>query len=207
LFLGVGVYLLAEWFFRISGVEKLMYRFLGNSSRIGRDPLPKAIGKYLAVFVFLIYLRRMVMHLGYTEVENFIGSVVDYFPHLLLALLITFFGIQSSGTAYSFLYNILHFDDPRTAVVVGNIARVIILFFTFTVALSLINKIGDIEIIPEYLIRSLLIGFVAATSLAFGLAFGLGGRHAAKEIIAQYLQKSAEKITVPEKDHEKKLEK
>jgi cytochrome b len=38
-------------------------------------------------------------------------------------------------------------------------------------------------------VSSVLIGFVAAASLAFGLAFGLWGRSAAQEIIAEYLDK------------------
>lgn len=182
------LYFLIGWIFRFTGVEKLLHRFLGHSTRIGSDPLPKAIGKYIAVFVFLLFLRSAVERAGYIDVEKFLNSVVEYLPHLLLALLITFFGIQTSRTSYTLVYNAVHFENPRTAVVLAYVARVLILFFTFTIAINQINT-GTVEIIPEYLIRSVLIGFVAATSLAFGLAFGLGGQKAAAEIIREYLNK------------------
>ena len=185
------IYLFIGWAFRLTGIEKLLHKFLGHSTRIGRDPLPKAIGKYIAVFIFLLFLRSAVERAGYSDLEKFLDSVVAYLPYLLLALLITFFGIQTSRTGYTLVYNAVHFENPRTAIILAYIARVLILFFTFTIAINLINT-GTIEIIPEYLIRSVLIGFVASASLAFGLAFGLGGKDAASQIIHEYLNKKGD---------------
>jgi hypothetical protein len=182
------IYLVTEWFLRITGLEKLIHRFLGHQTRIGSDPLPKALGKYLSIFVFLLFLRNAVQKAGYTEVEQFLDSIVNYLPHLLLALLITFFGIQLSRTSYTIVYKAANFENPQTAVILGNTARLLVLFFTITIAISQVNT-GTIELIPDYLIRSVLIGFVAASSLAFGLAFGLGGREAAAEFIREYLHK------------------
>ena len=173
---------------RKTGIEQFLNRFLGDSIRIWSDPIPKAVGKYIAVFVLLLFLRSAVEHAGYTEIEQFLTRVVGYLPHLLLALLIAFFGFQSSKTGYSIVYNAVNFENPRTAVVIANMARIIIIFFTFTIVLDQINA-QDVQIIPEYLIKSILIGFVAAASLAFGLAFGLGGRESAAQIIHEYLNK------------------
>ncbi len=167
------IYLFIGWIFRMTGIEKLLHKFLGHTTRIGSDPLPRAIGKYISIFIFLLFLRSAVERAGYPDLEKFIDSVVNYLPYLLLALLITFFGIQTSRTGYTLVYNAVHFENPRTAIVLAYMTRVLILFFTFTIAINLVNT-GAIEIIPEYLIRSVLIGFVAAASLAFGLAFGLG---------------------------------
>ena len=192
------IFLFIGWVFRFTGIEKLLHKFLGHSTRIGRDPLPRAIGKYLAVFVFLLFLRAAVEKAGYTDLEKFLDNVVAYLPYLLLALLITFFGIQTSRTGYTVIYNTVHFENPRTAAILAQIARVLILFFTFTIAINLINT-GTIEIIPDYLIRSVLIGFVTSASLAFGLAFGLGGKDSAAQIIHEYLNKN--------EDREKNLKK
>lgn len=182
----VFLYYLIGWIFQRTGIEKFMYRFLWHSTRIGKDPLPKAVGRYIAIFVFLLFLRSAVERAGYLEIEQFLDSVVDYLPHLLLALLITFFGIQSSRTSYTLVYNAAHFENPRTAVILAQTARIVIIFFTFTIVINQINT-GSVQIIPEYLVRSVLIGFVAAASLAFGLAFGLGGQAAAKDIIQEYM--------------------
>jgi hypothetical protein len=191
LFFGLITSLLIYFFiggvFRSTGIEKLIHKLLWHSTRIGRDPIPRAIGKYLAVFIFLLFLRSAVEKAGYHDVESFLDSVVEYLPHLLLALLIAFFGLQVSRTTHSLVYKTVHFDNPRTAVILAYIARILILFFTFTIAMNQINT-GPVEIIPEYLIRSLLIGIVAAGSLAFGLAFGLGGRKAASEFIEEYVE-------------------
>lgn len=185
----VILYFFTGWIFRFTGIEKLLHKFLGHSTKIGNDPLPKAIGKYIAIFIFLLFLRSAVEKAGYTDIEKFLNSVVEYLPHLLVALLITFFGIQTSRTSYTLVYNAVNFENPRTAVILAYLSRVLILFFTFTIAINQVNT-GAIEIIPEYLIRSILIGFVAATSLAVGLAFGLGGQHSAAEIIREYLDKN-----------------
>jgi hypothetical protein len=181
------LYFFTGWIFRYTGIEKLIHKFLGHGTRIGRDPLPRAIGKYIAVFVFLLFLRQSFQKAWYHDLEKFIGDIVSYFPYLLLALLITFFWLQASRTVHAVVYNAVHFENPRTAVILSQIARIAILFFTFTIVINLINT--GIEIIPEYLIRSVLIGFVAAVSLAFGLAFGLGWRESASQIIHEYLNK------------------
>lgn len=197
----VLLYLLTEWLFHVTGIERLLLKFFGQKSRIGRDALPKAIGKYIAVFVFLLFLRSAVKEAGYEEIEQFLSRVVGYLPHLLLALLVTFFGIQSSETAHNIIYNALKFDNKKTATLLSNIGRVVILFFTFSITLGQINY--GVDIIPSYLIVSILIGVVAAASLAFGLAFGLGGKLAATKVINDFLMKKK----IPEKIPEKNLKK
>lgn len=185
------LYLFIGWIFRFTGIEKLLHKLLGHSARIGRDPLPKALWKYLSVFIFLLFLRTAVERTGYTEVEKFLDSLVDYVPFLFWAVFISFLGIQASKTFHSIVYNAVHFENVKTAAVVANITRVLFLFFVFTIVIGLINA-GPVEIIPEYLVRSVLIGFVASASLAFGLAFGLGGKDAATQILHEYLHKKEE---------------
>jgi hypothetical protein len=184
----VILYFSIGWFFKLTGIEKFLHRFLGHATRIGNDPLPKAVGKYIAIFVFLLFLRSAVEKAGYTEVEKYLNSVVDYLPYLFLAVFVTFLGIQTSRTMYSIVFNAVNFENPKTAVIIGNITVVFFLFFIFAIVINLINT-WPIEIIPEYLVRSILIGFVSAASLAFGLAFGLWGKESASEIIREYLDK------------------
>jgi amino acid permease len=119
--ISIGLYLLTEWFFHITGIEKILLKFFGQKARIGKDALPKAIGKYIAIFVFLLFLRNAVDRAGYHELEQFLSRVVEYLPHLLLALLITFFGIQSSETAHNIIYNAVRFESKKTAALLANI--------------------------------------------------------------------------------------
>lgn len=176
------------WIFRTFGIENLLRKVFGHSTRIGGEPLPKVVGKSIAVFVFILSFRKAVEVVGYTEIEQFLDSVVTYLPHLFLALMIAYFGVQMSRTSYSLVYNAVHFENPRTAVILAHMARIVTLFFTVSIVISQINT-GTIQIIPEYLFSSILIGFIFSVSLAFGLAFGLGGREAASQIIAEYLNR------------------
>lgn len=200
-----GLYLLTERLFRITGIEKYVLRIFGQKARIGKDSLSGAIGKYIAIFVFLLFLRSAVEQAGYAELNEFLSKVVNYLPHLLLALLITFFGIQSSGTAYNIIYNAVKYDSTKTAALLGNAGRVIILFFTFSITLGQINY--RVEIIPAYLVISIMIGAVAAATIAFGIAFGLGGKEAASRVISDFLMKNKPHAPPETKSSEKNLKK
>ncbi len=204
-FVSLCLYLITEWIFHVTGIEKFLLKFFWSKARVGKDPLPKAIGKYIGIFVFLLFLRSAVEKAGYPEIEDFLSKVVDYLPHLLLALLITFFGIQSSETAYNLIYNAIRFESKKTATLLGNIGRVVILFFTFSITLGQINH--GVDIVPSYLVSSILVGAVAAASIAFGLAFGLGGREAATRVINDFLMKKKTPEQLAEKTPEKNLKK
>jgi hypothetical protein len=45
-----------------------------------------------------------------------------------------------------------------------------------------------IKIVDGFIIRTILIGFVSMFSIACGLAFGLGGKDVAKEILESFRQ-------------------
>lgn len=109
-------------------------------------------------------------------------------PYLFGAVFVFYIGLQTSKTFYDIIFNATVFDNPRTAKIIAHFTRVIFLFFVFTVVINLINA-GSIEIIPDYLTKAILIGFVASTSLALGLSFGLGGKEAAEQFIHEYLEK------------------
>ena len=65
----------------------------------------------------------------------------------------------------------------------GRIAEIAIIAFAVLIA---INQIG----IAANLVNILFIGVVAALALAFGLAFGLGGRDVASRLTEQWYEQS-----------------
>lgn len=182
------LYFFIGWIFRFTGIEKLLHKFLWHAPKIGKDPLSKALWKYISVFVFILFLRSAVERGGYIEVEKFLNSVVDYVPYLFGAVFVFYIGLQTSKTFYNIVYNAVYFESPRTASIIAYFTRILFLFFVFTIVINLVNA-GSIEIIPEYLVKSVVVTFVASVGLAFGLAFGLGGQSAAVDIIREYLEK------------------
>ena len=69
------------------------------------------------------------------------------------------------------------------ASLLGRIAEIAIVAFAVVIA---INQIG----IAANLVNTLFIGLVAAVALAFGLAFGLGGRDVAAELTRSWYEQS-----------------
>lgn len=69
------------------------------------------------------------------------------------------------------------------ASLLGRIAEIAIVAFAVIIA---INQIG----IAENLVNTLFVGIVAALALAFGLAFGLGGRDVASQLTQSWYEQS-----------------
>jgi hypothetical protein len=69
------------------------------------------------------------------------------------------------------------------AALLGRIAEIAIVAFAVVIA---INQIG----IAANLVNTLFIGLVAALALAFGLAFGLGGRDVAAQLTQRWYEQS-----------------
>ena len=136
------------------------------------------IAKAVAVFIFILVLRKVVVYLGFLEVEIFLTDVIDYLPNLFIAVLIGFFGIRFSKTVYAVVKQTSHFSDQGTANVLAYLAKAIILFFTLMIALHYI------KIVDAFIINTILVGFIGMICLAGAIAFGLGGRTFAEDILA-----------------------
>jgi len=134
------------------------------------------LGRIVYWFVFLIFLVPAVDALGLTAVSAVLNQIVAYIPNVFVAILILFLGMLAA----TFVADIVrgatassHIGNPN---VFANIARYAILGFVAIVALEQLN-------IGAALLNILFTAIMGAAALAFGLAFGLGGRDAAKRFI------------------------
>ncbi|PZM85737.1 hypothetical protein DLH72_01575 [Candidatus Gracilibacteria bacterium] len=135
--------------------------------------------KSMAYYVFLLFFRYSIVILGISEVEKFLDSTVEYLPSLFIGVVIGFFGIRFANFIYDVIYYPLDLSGQKNAEIIAMGGKVIILFFTLMVVLS---KVG----IATEITNIILIGFVAMLSIAGGLAFGLGGKDLAKEILESF---------------------
>ena len=134
------------------------------------------LGRIVYWFVFLIFLVPAVDALGLTAVSAVLNQIVAYIPNVFVAILILFLGMLAA----TFVADIVrgatassHVGNPN---VFANIARYAILGFVAIVALEQLN-------IAASLLNILFTAIMGAAALAFGLAFGLGGRDAAKRLV------------------------
>ncbi len=134
------------------------------------------LGRIVYWFVFLIFLVPAVDSLGLTAVSALLGQVLAYIPNVFVAILILFLGTLAA----TFIADIVRGAASSSRIgnpnVFANIARYAILGFVAIVALEQLN-------IGAALLNILFTAIMGAAALAFGLAFGLGGRDAAKRLV------------------------
>jgi hypothetical protein len=134
------------------------------------------IVKWIVRFIFLVAAANV---LGMPEVSILLNQVLLWIPNLLVAaviLLVAPLLARFVRGAIEVGAGEMGFSNAR---LLGRIAEVAIIAFAVLVA---VNQLG----IAADLINVLFIGVVAALSLAFGLAFGLGGRDVAARLTEQW---------------------
>mgnify|MGYP003994304419 FL=1 len=125
--------------------------------------------------VFLAFISAAADVLAVPSITNFIAMVISYIPAIFAGLIIILLGIIAANTLSNFVKNFKGGDTYKQLV------RWFILIIAFIAA---IEQLGlDISFITNNLFIIL-----AGAMLAFGLAFGLGGRDKAKEFINKYIK-------------------
>jgi hypothetical protein len=140
-------------------------------------------GEIVKWAVRLVFLVAAANTLGMPQVSELLNQVLLWIPNLIVAaiiLLVAPLVARFVGGAIETGAGSMGFTNAR---LLGLIAQWAIIGFAVIIA---INQIG----IAENLINTLFIGLVAALSLAFGLAFGLGGRDVASEITRSWYESS-----------------
>lgn len=131
------------------------------------------LGRIVFWFVLLVFLVPAVDALGLTVVSNIMGQVIGYIPNVFVAILVLFLGTLLATFVADLVRGAVASANVGNANIFANIARFAILGFVALIALD------QLRIAPE-MIQILFTAIVGALALAFGLAFGLGGRESAQ---------------------------
>jgi flagellar biosynthesis protein FliQ len=137
----------------------------------------------LALLVYwLVILGALVIgfnSLGLIYVTDLLGRVILFVPKVMVALLVLAFGayfarfIANAVTAYC---RNVHIQD---ADLLGRLAQYAILTFVVLIALDQVNIGGDI-------VRQSFLIILAGVVFALALAFGLGGKEWAAELLERW---------------------
>ena len=178
--LGYLLRLASLFLMRKLGISKLLDRFFEVDINHRRYDVDRIVAKALSWFVFTLFIREAVKTLGFTEVESFLTDLIGYLPSLFLAVMIGFFGVRFSNTVYDMVYaGFKFYEDEQTAKVLAILGKGVVMAFTLMIMLNYV------KIVDAFIIRAIFVGFVAALALTFGLAFGLGGRDFARDLISR----------------------
>lgn len=123
-------------------------------------------------FVLIVFFMAALDVLRLHQASQFLYEVLAYLPHVIVAIIILFIGLTVSGIVQNIVAGAARTANFRSADMLGKVARVAIIVFAVLAAMN------QLQIATE-LVQMLFAGIVFATSLALGLAFGLGGKEAA----------------------------
>jgi flagellar biosynthesis protein FliQ len=134
------------------------------------------------LFYWLVILASLVVGfnlLGLDYITDLLGRVVWFLPRVMVALLILAFGAYFArfiGNAVIAYCRNVHIQD---ADLLGRLAQYAILAFVVLIALDQVNVGGDI-------VRQTFLIVLAGVVFALALAFGLGGKEWAAEMLERW---------------------
>jgi hypothetical protein len=135
------------------------------------------LGTLVMWFVILSALAASLQILNLTTVTIVIEQVVLlYLPHVIIAALILILAAVVADLVKKIVSGSARAAGSRHGNFAGTVAKWAIWIFAI---MTIMTQLG----IGVELINTLFTGFVIAMALAFGLAFGLGGRDAAARTI------------------------
>ncbi len=136
-------------------------------------------------FVRLIVLVSAFDALGLPAVSQVLQQLLLWLPNLVVALVI----LVLAGLAAKALADLVRGATAEAGLgnpdLMANIARIAVMAFAIVIA---VDQVG----IATTLVNTLFMAIVGALALALGLAFGLGGRETAGQIVASWYQKGQE---------------
>lgn len=135
------------------------------------------VGALVKWFVIIVFVVAALDILRLDEVTIFFREVVlTYLPKVIVAVLILLVAAVVANVASASVTAGARAAGFSAASLLGTLTRYAIILFAVLAALS------QMEIAPE-MVQTLFMGIVFGASLAFGLAFGLGGKEAAGRYI------------------------
>ena len=142
-------------------------------------------------FVRLIVLVTAFDALGLPAVSQVLQQLVLWLPDLVVALVALVIGGLAASALASLVRGATAESGLGTPDLLATVARVAVWAFAIVIA---VNQIG----VATTLVNTLFMAVVGALALALGLAFGLGGREAAAQIVRGWYargQQAAPKMT------------
>ena len=137
----------------------------------------RLLGTLVMWFTVLVFLVASLEILGLDRVTLFLQLVIlSYLPNVFVAVLILILGAVVAEVVRNLVRGSARAAGAHGANLAASVAKWAI---WVTAILAALNQLG----VASAFVETLFTGIVVAASLAFGLAFGLGGKDAAARTI------------------------
>ena len=138
-----------------------------------------SIVKWILVLVFLVVATDI---LGLSQFAEFLNRVLAYLPNVVIATLIFVATVIIIEIVEKVLVASLHKLSPTSSHLVRAVVRWTIWIFAI---LAILLQLG----IVISLVQTIITGFIAMLVISAGIAFGLGGKDVATEILQDLKRK------------------
>lgn len=135
--------------------------------------------RWTIVIVFLVPTLEVW---GLQQATVVLNQVLLFLPNVIISVVIAFVGIVSANLAADLVRHSVRTTGATSANALSVFTRGAIIFFT---VLLVLNQLG----VAPQLISILFTGIVGSLALAGGLAFGMGGRDIAKDLLEELRRK------------------
>ena len=140
------------------------------------------IGAVVKWILMIVFLMAAVEILGLTQFAGFLQSILHYLPNVVTAVLI----FVVTVIVVDILEKVVRASVESMRVGYGHLVSVVVRWSVWGFALLAI--LMQLNVTPS-LIQTLFTGLVALVVVAGGIAFGLGGKDVAGEIVRDLYKK------------------
>jgi hypothetical protein len=155
---------------RSAGLEEVVKR-AGHNLNSGAF-----LGALVKWFVIIVFLIASFNVLGLNDVTMFLMQVVNYLPHVIIAVLVLMVAVVVANAMQKVVVASARAANLHSGELLGRITKWAIWIF------AIIAAIDKLVLVPG-LIQAVVTPLFAGIALALGLAFGLGGKETAQKII------------------------
>lgn len=133
-------------------------------------------------FVIVIFLIPTADVWGLPQIITVLNQFLLYLPNVFVSAIIALVGFAFARLAHDIVLASSRGVSYETSQSIASITRWAVVVF---VILAVLNQLG----VASDLVRILFTGFVAMVAIAGGIAFGLGGQGAAKNVLEDLQKK------------------
>lgn len=149
-----------------------------EKSEIETD-VSKFIGDLFKWIVLIVFLLAAVEILGLTQFASFVQDILAYLPNVIVAALIFVVAVIVADFTKKIIRTAIEGMKVEYADLAGSIVKWSIWVFAI---FAILTQLG----VAAQLIQTLFTGIVAVLVISFGLAFGLGGKEVARDILQDF---------------------
>lgn len=165
-------------FFRIDTLLSKTHLIAHREVRLWQSILAELV-KWTVIILFMVPALEAW---GLSQATAVLNQFLFYIPNVIVAVIIGFVGIVVSNLAADVVRQSMKSAGESASGTLAMFAKSTIFFFT---VLIMLNQLG----VAQDLIRIFFTGIVAMVALAGGLAFGLGGKDHARELLDELKKK------------------